>query len=115
MKKIYVLAFIISAVFFQFCSSSKKMKATSVSAAKITYAANVNPIIMNNCSPCHIPTKGNKKPLDTYTAVKSNIDDILVRVQKNPDEKGFMPMRHPKLSDSTIQLLAQWKNNGFAE
>lgn len=114
MKKIYVLALITSAVLLQFCSSSKKMKASKM-ASSVTYTANVNPIIINNCSPCHIPNKGNKKPLDTYASVKSNIDDILVRVQKNPDDRGFMPMRHPKLSDSTIQVLAQWKNNGFPE
>ena len=114
-KKIYVLALLTSAVLLQFCSSSKKIKASKMAASSVTYTENVNPIIINNCSPCHIPTKGNKKPLDTYGSVKSNIDEILVRVQRNPGEKGFMPMKHPKLSDSTIQVLAQWKNNGSPE
>ena len=113
MKKIKVLVLIFSVGLLQFCSSSKKMKAKAMTSSNISYTTQINPIIINKCSPCHIAGKGNKKPLDSYEALKSNMDEILVRVQKNPDEKGFMPFKHPKLSDSTIQLLAQWKSSGF--
>ncbi len=70
---------------------------------------------MNSCSPCHIPPEGKKKSYNNYAAVKADIDAILTSIQKNPNEKGFMPMRHPKLSDSTINVFVQWKNNGLAE
>jgi hypothetical protein len=113
MKK---LCFLFVALFFalslQFCSTSKK---TAASKAHVTYIGNVAPLVQLNCSPCHFPPKGNKKPYDTYTAVKSDIDTILVRIQKNPNEKGFMPMRHPKLSDSTIAVFQQWKADGLSE
>jgi hypothetical protein len=62
-----------------------------------------------------MPPQGNKKPLTSYDAVKSNIDDILERIKKNPTDKGFMPFKHPKLSDSTIQVFVAWKNEGLSE
>jgi len=95
-----------------YCSTSKKVQSAP---AKIAYANNVQPIIAASCSPCHMPPKGNKKPLDNYAAVRSNIDDIVIRIEKNPGEKGFMPARHPKLPDSTILVLKQWKTDGLQE
>jgi hypothetical protein len=108
-KQLFLFLFIVTAAVFQFCSSSKKVQA----APKVTYAANVQNIITANCSPCHIPPKGNKLPLNTYEAAKNNIDDIIARIQKNPDEKGFMPFKHAKLPDSTIQVFVRWKADGL--
>jgi hypothetical protein len=112
MKKLFLVAFIATAVLFQYCSSTKKAQK---SVPAITYHANVQPIIANTCSPCHIPPGGNKKALNTYTAAKDNIDDIITRIQKNPGDRGFMPFKHPKLPDSTIQVFVQWKNEGMPE
>ena len=112
MRKLFVFLFLMMVVFFQFCSSTKKLQTTP---PPLSYESNVLPVILANCSPCHIPEKGNKEPLNTYAAAKEHIDDILVRIQKNPDEKGFMPFKHPKLPDSTIQVFVQWKNEGFVE
>ncbi|HEX8462028.1 MAG TPA: hypothetical protein VF623_11380 [Segetibacter sp.] len=113
MKKLCFLLLAFSfALTLQFCSSAKK----SVAAIpKVTYMGNIAPLVQSSCAPCHFPPKGNKKPYDTYVRVKSDIDEILVRIQKNPDEKGFMPMRHPKLSDSTINVIRQWKADGLLE
>ncbi|MDB5198646.1 MAG: hypothetical protein JWO92_609 [Chitinophagaceae bacterium] len=113
MKKFYVLLFLMAPLVLQFCSSSKN--AAKIKDSKITYTANVQPLMVANCSPCHFPPKGNKKAYDTYAAVKGDIDAILNRVNRNPEDKGFMPFRHPKLSDSTINVLVQWKNKGFVE
>jgi len=114
MKKLYISSLIVMmAVFFSYCHTAKKAAAAPVA---LTYEGNIQPIIMGNCAPCHIPSKGgNKEAYDNYANVKKDIDDILRRVQLNPDEKGFMPMRHPKLSDSTIAVLKQWKDSGLAE
>ena len=113
MKKLSLLFLIALVVALPFCKTSKKASKTAV--AKITYDANVQPLVMNNCSPCHFPPKGNKKPLDTYDGVKGAIDSMLVRVQKTPGDKGFMPFKHDKLSDSTINILVQWKNDGLLQ
>lgn len=113
MKKVCLSLILCLAFILQFCTGTKK--STSKGPAKITYVANIEPIMVNSCSPCHIPPQGNKKPYNTYTTVKADIDEILSRIQKNPGEKGFMPQRHPKLSDSTINLFVQWKNTNMLE
>lgn len=112
MKKIVLALMVILVTVFQFCHSSKK--ATSEST-KITYANNIQPLIQANCSPCHIPPQGRAKPLNSYDAARSTIDSMIVRIKRNPDEKGFMPMRHPKLPDSTIALFERWRETGLAE
>ena len=112
MKKLFVFLILVMVVFFQYCSSAKKaQKAKQVT----TYTTHVQPIIAATCSPCHIPPGGNKKALNTYETAKANIDDIISRIQKNPDERGFMPFRHPKLSQDTIQVFVNWKAEGLAE
>jgi hypothetical protein len=112
MKKVVFFSLIAVGAIFQFCSSSKKAQS---SVAKVSYASNVQPIIQANCSPCHIPPQGRAKPLNTYEAAKANGDSILARINRRPEEKGFMPMRHPKLPDSTIAVFQRWKEAGFAE
>jgi nitrate/TMAO reductase-like tetraheme cytochrome c subunit len=113
MKKLLLIAFLLTGIFFQYCSSSKKAHKTSTPA--ITYTNHVQSIIATSCSPCHIPPGGNKKALNSYTAAKDNIDDIISRIEKNPTDRGFMPFKHPKLPDSTIQVFVQWKNAGMPE
>jgi len=79
----------------------------------VSYAVNVKSIVENNCSPCHIPSKGgNKKALDNYDGLKSSIDEALRRINLNPGDKGFMPAMHSKLSDSTIAVFKQWRDAG---
>ena len=115
MKKLYVSSLIVMmAVFLTYCHTAKN--ASAPVAAKVTYETAIAPIMAGACAPCHFPAKGgNKEALDTYAGVSKEIDGILHRIQLNPDERGFMPMRHPKLSDSTIAVIKQWKDSGLAE
>jgi hypothetical protein len=111
MKKLLVVTLSFGIVLFQFCSHSKKLQKPPAT----TFDSNVKPIILSNCSPCHVPPNGKSGILSTYDAAKSHIDEILTRIQKNPGEKGFMPFKHNKLPDSTIQVFAQWKTDGLLE
>ena len=114
MKKYVILAVVITTVIlFSNCHSAKKASAEKM-PPKITYQTSIQSLVVNNCSPCHIPSKGgNKKPLDTYDAAKANIDDMVKRIELNPTDKGFMPFKHAKLSDSTIAVFKQWRDDGM--
>ncbi len=102
---------VITVSIFSFCSASKKSAAT---LAPTTYEAHVAQLVTANCSPCHIPAKGgNKLALDSYAAVKENIDSVIARIEKHPGEKGFMPFKRARLSDSTIAVFKQWKTDGL--
>lgn len=113
MRKIFAALSLFAAVLlFQFCSSSKK---TTAAAPPVNYETNVKPLIAATCAPCHIAGQGNKKSLDNYANAKEYADDIIARIQKNPGERGFMPMRHEKLSDSSITVFTEWKKAGLLE
>ena len=96
----------------QFCSTAKKAQKE---IPKITYTSDVAPVITAHCSPCHIPPKGNKEALHTFEAAKKNIDESIRRIQLNPTDRGFMPFKHPKLPDYTIQVFVKWKADGLLE
>ena len=110
MKKIALFSVLFAAALLQFCSPAKRAQKN---APKVTYDSHVQAVILNNCSPCHIPPKGNKEALNTYEGAKKNIDERIRRIQLNPGEKGFMPFKHAKLPDSTIQVFVQWRNDGL--
>jgi hypothetical protein len=102
-------------IVYQSCTSSKKATAPSLSA--VSYEKDIKPIMIASCTPCHFPDEGKKKYLDTYNAVSSNIDDILERVKKPQDEKGFMPfqLKKPALTADQIALFETWKESGMPE
>jgi hypothetical protein len=89
---------------------AKKMKEPA-----LTYEADVAPIFATHCTPCHFPPNGQKKPLNTYEAVRDNVDAILYRVQLPHDDPKFMPFKMKKepLSDSLINVIKLWKEEGF--
>jgi cytochrome c553 len=94
----------------QFCSPAKKAAAP---ARKLTYIDDVKPIIVANCGPCH--TGGRNSDLHVYADCKDLIDESLLRIRMQPGDNGFMPERRKRLSDSLIQVLAQWKTDGLLE
>lgn len=114
MKKLLTFSlFLITVTVLSYCSSSKK--AASAKTAPVLYAGNVESIVMTSCTPCHFPPGGNKKPLNSYAAVRDNIDDIIRRIELNPTDRGFMPFKHAKLSQDTINVFKQWKTDGMQE
>ena len=91
----------------QFCKSSKN--ATSKKNV-ISYTQNIAPIMERSCTPCHFPEEGKKKMLNTFDAVKENINDILRRVQLAETDKEYMPFKSkkPALTIEEIDLLKGW-------
>ncbi len=111
MKRFSLVALIITSItVFSYCSASRK----TAKVPLLTYEANVQQLVTEKCSPCHIPAKGgNKLALDNFEAVMANIDPIIERISMKPGEKGYMPFKRPKLSDSTINVIKQWKVDGM--
>ncbi len=105
------------AILFSYCNPSKKATSSKEKIVKkSTYQADMTALIMNNCTPCHIPPNGRKKPFDNYTNVKTDIDEIIRRIELNPTDKGFMPFKNKtKLSDSTISAFKKWRDDGLLE
>lgn len=114
-KYFFVVAMALAVLVLANCNPARKASGKPV--PKMNYATNVSAVIQNNCAPCHIPSKGgNKKPYDNYANVKTDIDEILRRIQLNPTDRGFMPFRKSaKLPDSTIAVFARWKADGLLE
>ena len=113
MKKYFALAATaLTVIIFSNCHSAKKAQAETI-VPKLTYEHDLQPVIAQNCSPCHIPAKGgNKKPFDSYEAASANIDSMIARIELSPGQKGFMPFKKGKLNDSTINLFKQWRAGG---
>jgi hypothetical protein len=38
---------------------------------------------------------------------------MIARIELNPGQKGFMPCKRSKLSDSTINVFKQWRDSGM--
>ena len=116
MRKYFVLTGITMAMLvFANCNPSKKTAATIV--PKSTYTTDLSVVIMNNCVPCHIPAKGGfKKAYDNYANVKTDIDEMIRRIELNPTDKGFMPFKKTaRLPDSTIAKFKKWRDDGLLE
>jgi uncharacterized membrane protein len=116
MKKFYVFAAIaILSIALTYCSSAKKA-AKAAATSKATYTSTMAPVVAASCAPCHIAGKGNKKPYDNYANVKTDIDEIIRRIDLNPGDKGFMPFRRAtKLSADTIAMFKKFKEDGLLE
>jgi hypothetical protein len=118
MKKTLFAATLLLAFAIVACSK-KTVPGKTVEAPKVkltTYAANVMPLIQAKCSPCHLPSKGgNKGSFETYASAKNFAADMVVRIKKNPGERGFMPFRQPKLSVEDIAVFEKWVSGGAPE
>jgi hypothetical protein len=109
---IFIFFTLITILVFSYCSSSKKAAVKNIPL--LTYEANVQQMLSEKCTPCHFPAKGgNKLAFDNFESVKLNIDSIISRIVRNPGEKGYMPFKRAKLSDSSIQIFKQWKADGL--
>lgn len=78
----------------------------------VKYNTEVKTIIDNNCIGCH--AAGSFKPLATYNDVKTNIDAIINRIQKQNGDPLKMP-QGGSLSGSQINVIVKWKADGLLE
>jgi uncharacterized membrane protein len=115
MRKYFILlGVILSVLVFANCNSTKKL---AKAIPKSTYTTDLSLVIMDNCVPCHIPAKGGrKKSYDNYENVKTDIDEIIRRIELKPGEKDFMPFKKTsQLPDTTIAKFKKWRDDGLLE
>jgi hypothetical protein len=91
-----------------------KVKIT-VNPPKVTFVADIKPLLTASCTPCHMPGGVNPNKWDDYTTVKNKISVILDRVQRESTAAGFMPKGGTKLSATNIALLNKWVADGVLE
>ncbi|GGA68864.1 hypothetical protein GCM10008015_07050 [Flavobacterium palustre] len=85
----------------------------------VTYKQNVKSIIDNNCISCHAATPVNGAPMSlvTYAQVKNAIQNrgLLNRISLNNGNSLLMPQGGPRLPQTTIDIVAQWQQDGLLE
>jgi len=88
----------------------------TVSAANppTTYNATVKALIQNNCGSCH-GSGGPQTNYTNYNNAKNNIDEILRRINLAQGAPGMMPNGGTKLSQTTINQIQKWKDDGLTE
>ena len=82
---------------------------------KVTYTKDVKPIMVANCTPCHVAGGANPNKFDEYMPTKNKITSILDRVTREESAAGFMPAGGTKLSSETIDILNNWVADGTLE
>jgi len=109
-KLLVVLSLGMTALVFQFCSSSKKAAASTIS-----YEKNIAGMMQTSCAPCHFPPDGRKEALNSYDALSKHIDEVIERVKLPQTDPKFMPfkLKKPALTESDIAMLQQWKEQGM--
>ncbi|HMU09929.1 MAG TPA: cytochrome c [Ferruginibacter sp.] len=119
MKHLFAAAILVTLIVFVSCSKKTNPTASTTEAPKpkvTSYTAEVLPLLQAKCSPCHFPSKGgNKANFETFASASKSGAAMLERIQKNPGERGFMPMRNPKLSDAEIATVKKWIDGGMVE
>ncbi len=101
------------------CKAKKTTTATKTKSVcenmVVTYTANVKPVIDANCgNSCHsAQKKASGIDLSNYESVREEAKKVRFMGAINHQAPfSPMPKKHPKLSDSTIQVLQCWIDNG---
>ena len=85
----------------------------------ITYVDDVKAIIDTNCLNCHSdpPTNGAPIALVTYDQVRNSAENgtLISRIERQAGQAGAMPLGGPRLPQSLIDVVLQWRTDGFIE
>ena len=84
----------------------------------VTYQ-DIKPIIDNNCVQCHgnPPQNGAPMSLSTYSQVRQAVENrgLIDRISLPEGDSGLMPLGGPRLPQSSINMIIQWRDDGFPE
>ena len=97
------------------------LAASAYAAPSLTFAHDIAPIIYQNCAGCHRPGESGPFPLLRYEDVKKHaqeIADVTSRRSMPPwaPEAGYGDfLGERRLTDTQIQLIADWVGQGAPE
>lgn len=113
MKKNFTPFLTVALLFFAACSN----KSTPVAAVpKISYTANVLPLIQSKCAPCHLPSKGGfKQNFENYDNAQKYASAMVTRVELDSTARGYMPFKKAKLGPEEINIFRNWVRDGLLE
>jgi len=110
MKK---LTIIFLSIFFLNCDNNSESDLIAPTPEKVTYNTTIKNIMNVKCNICHNNNIANSYL--TYQETKNDIEEILVRIQRNEGTPGAMPQGGPKLSQADINLFLKWKADGLLD
>lgn len=81
----------------------------------LTFNKNIQPLIRDKCSPCHVAggDRGNK--YDDYNTFKTLVTGVIGRVIKPKSDPLFMPKNGEKLTENQIATIKLWMDQGYLE
>ncbi|MBS3913186.1 MAG: hypothetical protein KG003_01705 [Bacteroidetes bacterium] len=98
--------------------AAKKTTADECSGLTVSYEKDVQPILFNNCAKgCHSEkNKAGGIDLSTFENVKAiSSESRFMGAIRHLAGFDAMPMKAPKLSDSSIRVIQCWIKNGTAQ
>jgi len=121
MKKYIFLSGLVLLLYSCDSNTYESIEEPVVIIGKVTYSANVESIIQENCVVCHSPNgAASFRPFTTYAQVKDAIQNIsadnnlLNRIQRQNGESGQMPQTG-RMPQEKINVILQWNTDGLLE
>lgn len=87
--------------------------------AQISFARDINSILVASCQPCHLEGGGANfaarvKHVNNFANAKGIAATILDRVSRVQGAAGMMPLSRARLADDKIALIKKWIDDGLA-
>jgi uncharacterized membrane protein len=113
-KKLFILGIGIIVLSLQYCKPAFTNKNKE---PLISYNKDIQPLMLQRCTPCHFPEQGRKEMLNTYETTKTHLNDIIHRIQLPEDDKEFMPFKSKRtpLNKEEIELFKSWLAQNMPE
>lgn len=117
LTRVFIALFLLSFLTFA-CTPKTATKMDVPSDVPVVTYAEISPILLRSCSPCHYPDQdGQVLALDNYTQVKKHLSKMLRRVELPQDHPKFMPyeLQQEALSVDEITRLKNWAQGGYRQ
>jgi uncharacterized membrane protein len=117
MKRYLSIAAVVMALYSCESHTYEELEETTVIVDKVTYNANVKPIIDANCISCHSENGSFPyRKLLTYSQVRDAVETsvLLERIQLQNGEDGIMPQTG-RMPQDKINIILKWKEDGLLE